>query len=55
MGGHGPCQPPLGSVSARIPLLVVLGEAAIDLVDDESQLQIHDSQAVLSSGEVIVG
>ena len=40
---------------AGVPLLIVLGEAAIDLVDDESRLQIHDSQAVLSSGEVIVG
>ena len=40
---------------AGVPLLIVLGEVAIDLVDDETRLRIHDSQAVLSSGEVIVG
>jgi hypothetical protein len=33
----------------------MLVEAAGDLVDDELGLRIHDAEAVLSSGEVVVG
>ena len=39
----------------RIPLLVMLVESAVDLFEDDFGLWIHDSQSVLSSGEVVVG
>ena len=39
----------------RIPLLVMLVEAAVNLVEDDFRLWVHDSQAVLSLGEVVMG
>jgi hypothetical protein len=39
----------------RIPLQIMLVEAAGDLVDDELGFRIHDAEAVLSSVEVVVG
>jgi hypothetical protein len=34
--------------------MIMLGEMTVELINDESSLWIHDSQAVLAAGEVIM-
>jgi hypothetical protein len=35
--------------------VVVLGEALVELVEDDLHLQIHDAKTVLAPGEVVMG
>jgi hypothetical protein len=40
---------------SRIALRIVLGETLVQLIKDDAGLRIHDAEAVLVAGEVVVG